>query len=491
MFGGVPDVGAVEINPQGFVVDQPVDESDGNIVTGDISLREAIEMASDFSATADTITFASNTFADDPFDFTYAVKLTLGQMTIRGPTEINWVEKYPLTIDANGASRVFNLQFAPTGSAIGFTGLRITGGKAIEGGGILGGHENLTLTNCVITGNTATSFGGGGVAQLGDGVLTAVDCAFTDNTASGTGGAFETFGYKSKTTLTRCTISGNTAFQGAGGYARYELIAEGCAVFGNTTTTDVGGGFLVRYGPATIRNSTISGNTAKNFGGGVALGFDFAGTLLVENSTIVNNAAQTSQGGGIIRLGNVATISIASSIVSGNSPPQFPDIRSNGTVNVNFSAVGDPNGFVPTGGNNLPFGTNLKLGALQLNGGPTPTHALLVGSPAVDAGSNPAGLTTDQRGTVYARTVNPGTDIGAYETAKVTLVTNTNDSGPGSLRQAALDAIFSPGQARWCDSIRPSLPHRRRSHSRADKSRCSTTSRSKARRRLGHDQRQQ
>src|SRR4029077_18576398 len=64
--------------------------------------------------------------------------------------------------------------------------------------------------------------------------------------------------------------------------------------------------------------------------------------------------------------------------------------------------------------NNLPFGTNLLLGPLADNGGRTQTHALRAGSPAIDAGSNPAGLTTDQRGPGFVRTFG-FTDIGAYE----------------------------------------------------------------------------
>ena len=53
-------------------------------------------------------------------------------------------------------------------------------------------------------------------------------------------------------------------------------------------------------------------------------------------------------------------------------------------------------------------------GPLQDNGGPTETHAIDFDSIAVDAGSNPAGLATDQRG-YWPRDVGGVTDIGAYE----------------------------------------------------------------------------
>ena len=55
-----------------------------------------------------------------------------------------------------------------------------------------------------------------------------------------------------------------------------------------------------------------------------------------------------------------------------------------------------------------------KLGPLQNNGGPTQTHALLPGSPALNAGFNFSGQATDQRGGTFSRTVGL-TDIGAFE----------------------------------------------------------------------------
>ena len=55
------------------------------------------------------------------------------------------------------------------------------------------------------------------------------------------------------------------------------------------------------------------------------------------------------------------------------------------------------------------------LGLLANNGGPTLTHALLVGSPAINTGSNPNALAFDQRGTPFVRTFGAQTDIGAFE----------------------------------------------------------------------------
>lgn len=55
------------------------------------------------------------------------------------------------------------------------------------------------------------------------------------------------------------------------------------------------------------------------------------------------------------------------------------------------------------------------LGSLRDNGGPTQTHSLLAGSPALDHGNNAAALQFDQRGSGYARVAGPQADIGAFE----------------------------------------------------------------------------
>jgi CSLREA domain-containing protein len=92
------------------------------------------------------------------------------------------------------------------------------------------------------------------------------------------------------------------------------------------------------------------------------------------------------------------------------------------------------------------------LGSLAYYGGPTATHILLIGSPAIDAGSNPNSLTTDQRG--FARTSGSATDIGAFErqpsdidpTLIVTKTADTNDGmcdGDCSLREAITAANAS------------------------------------------------
>src|SRR5262249_29821477 len=97
-------------------------------------------------------------------------------------------------------------------------------------------------------------------------------------------------------------------------------------------------------------------------------------------------------------------------------------------------------------------GVNPLLGPLADNGGPTKTMALLVNSPALNKIPAASAPTVDQRGT--ARPFGGTSDIGAFEANRnYFLVTNTNDSGTGSLRQAILDANATTNLAGGPDVI--------------------------------------
>jgi parallel beta-helix repeat protein len=257
-----------------------------------------------------------------------------------------------------------------------------------------------------------------------------------------TGGGISIRGGTAGLFVLNSTISSNTA-SGAGGGI----------VFSGAVGSD---GF-------TIRNSTISGNTAGGGGGGLyinSLEFFPPATASVQNSTITNNVAtSTTVGGGGIGeampnpaiLGPAAifspTIALQSTIVSGNSNPSGPDIGGSffasgeaPTVDAGFSAIGSAKGFKLTtkSGNNLPFGTDLRLGPLAYNGGPTQTHALLAGSPAIVAGANPAGLVTDQRGAGFPRVVGAAADIGAYEVPPVIVTSVAVNAGQANLVQRSM-----------------------------------------------------
>ena len=148
-----------------------------------------------------------------------------------------------------------------------------------------------------------------------------------------------------------------------------------------------GGGILNEDGLVTVTNSTISGNNAAGKGGGIANGMTTA--LTIVNSTIRGNIAGIT-GGGISHEGVSATLT--NTIVAGNSATDCDGaVVSFGN---NLDGDGTCNLVVPS---DLP-GTNPLLGPLANNGGPTQTHALVPGSPAIDAGDDGDAPATDQRG---------------------------------------------------------------------------------------------
>jgi len=446
VFNAVADIGAVEINPATFVVDLATDEDDGNTGKGDLSLREAIGLANAFVNTADSIIF-------DPAVFSAAttITLTLGEISIADAVTITGTAA-GLAVSGNNASRIFNTAAGVAGMPVILQSLTLTAGKAASGfgGAVSGFDEALTLIGCTLTGNTATTAGGGAVGINGGGSLTAINSKFVGNTTPYFGGAIDVFGSASaKTVLTACTIAGNSASTAGGLYARGFLLVDGCTISGNTATgvtvSGHGGGIRVEQsfaaGALTIRNSTISGNTAAADGGGVDLR-NVTGTLVVQNSTIAFNTAG-GKGGGISANTATPVIALESSIVAKNTNTgaTAPDISSSGTVNQKTSVVFSGVGFVQTNlGGNLAFGTDPQLAGLADNGGPTFTHAITEFSPVVNKGSNPAVLAQDQRGLGFPRVTNGAADMGAFETTQIFLVTNTNDAGAGSLRQAILDA---------------------------------------------------
>ncbi|MEZ5425081.1 MAG: choice-of-anchor Q domain-containing protein [Pyrinomonadaceae bacterium] len=172
---------------------------------------------------------------------------------------------------------------------------------------------------------------------------------------------------------------------------------------------------MITFGTLTVNNSTISGNTASNGqGGGI---YNTGGTLTINSSTISNNVASIGTGGVANQNG---TLNLSNTIIA-NSTGSAGDCNSfgGGITNASYSLIEMGNCF--TNGNNNNIVADPLLSPLADNGGPTQTStALMLGSPAIDAGNS--NLTTDQRGSLrpvdVPTTANgPGNfaDIGAYE----------------------------------------------------------------------------
>jgi hypothetical protein len=270
----------------------------------------------------------------------------------------------------------------------------------------------LTVTNSTISDNTA--FGGGGILNVG--TLTVTNSTISDNTASHTGGGiYNNFG---TLTVTNSTFSDNTAFTGDGGGIENHgtLTVTNSTIAGNTASF-IGGGILNFTGTLTVTNSTISDNTASDGGGIMNTGFrDSAGYMALENSTISDNSARRGSG---VSNGFRGTLTVKNSILA-NSSSGGNCSAASGTftaLGVNLADDGLCPGFDEFGS------TEINLGPLADNGGPTFTHALRLGSVAINAatdctlvdGETP--VSTDQRG--VTRPQGPACDVGAFELEKM------------------------------------------------------------------------
>jgi hypothetical protein len=364
--GDGTDIGAVESPIFAFTVLNTSDSGPG-------SLRDAI-LRANASPGIDLLEFAPGAYGN--------IGLFTGQLLISDCVIIDGPGATNVAVNGNGFTRVFSIT---PGNVVTLAGLTITNGTAgstaaagvvtpegtgqfQDGGGIYNNHSILTISNCVVAGNRAVS--GGGI--------------FSDASISGV----------ATLTIFGSAIYNNFAFGGVGG-----------GIY-----NDGAGG----HAELTLVNATLSGNVSSQLGGAVAnIGESASGVVEILNCTVNSNSAPI--GPGIFNQGapggpGSATVTIGSTILNSSAIVNSGGILT--SLGNNISSDGLV-GFLPTPTDLIT--TNPMLGPLQLNGGQTPTYALLCGSPAIDAGRNFLGLATDQRGVGFARTVGSGTDIGAYE----------------------------------------------------------------------------
>lgn len=382
-------VGSASVGPETpstivTTLDDLVDDSDGLI-----SLREAIAYAN----TGDTVTFDPNLNGGT---ITLAgTELAIDKsLTING--DITNDNNPNITVSGGGQSRVFNIDDGnnSANSNVTLNGLNIINGfvTGFDTGGGINSTELLTLSNSTISGNSA--YRGGGVRSSG------------------------------LTYFNNITISGNSAYRGDGGGVSSNGTASfsNSTISGNSASFGNGGGVNNYGGLVSFSNSTITGNRAY-IGGGVFSN----GTTNINNSTITNNIASSNQGSGIASSGfaGVQTI-VTSSLVSGNNNTDvdFTDDTTNTFISNGHNLIGDGNAVDAFNqATDITGNTNPGLGSLADNGGPTFTHAILEGSPAIDAGSNPDNLEFDQRGEGFPRTKGNATDIGAFESDFTAIIT--------------------------------------------------------------------
>ncbi|WP_158639653.1 choice-of-anchor Q domain-containing protein [Arachidicoccus ginsenosidivorans] len=136
------------------------------------------------------------------------------------------------TLLGNGATVINNYNISAAGCWDGFI---ITGGNASVGGGMKNTSANITISNCIIAGNTATS--GGGIENYNYAAPRITNCLFSGNKASSSGGGVYNMHYSSPT-LINCTFAGNTAYTGGGianeGHSTSDIV--NCIIWGNTAS---------------------------------------------------------------------------------------------------------------------------------------------------------------------------------------------------------------------------------------------------------------
>lgn len=365
------------------------------------SLRQAVADAS----SGDTIVF-------DLSGCPCSILLIGGGLTIAKDLTILGSGTSQLTVSGgNIATHVFSIS---AGSTVTLAGMRVTAAYGLpgsNGSGIIN-QGTLTIRDSDLSNNHGAIFGGG--VKNTNGTLTVLRTTIASNTVSETNVA-----------------TGGGGISSRGGI----LVVRDSTISGNDGGADGGGLNISDGGTAWVINSTVSGNRAFR-GGGVSL---LGGSLTVINSTIVGNRSAEFQAG----IAGSGTFVLQNSIVGDNRQIVGPGVVGNeANLSLPFTSVQNnvitslglnpfPTDCYPLNGMNGNIVGNAGCGVLPIgnvisplanNGGPAMTHALVVGSPAINAASNPlavdengSALPTDQRGTGFPRIGASIVDIGAFE----------------------------------------------------------------------------
>jgi predicted outer membrane repeat protein len=440
------------------------------------SLRDAIAKANQATG-ADAIAFQAG--------LTGTITLTGGELAITDSLTLTGPGSGRVTIDANGAARAFRLENAnATDKTWSIRGFKIVNGKAITSSNDSGGglfyeatsiHADIRLTDLVFEGNTAGRKGGavsvaganltmdnvvlrsnqvngsfqrnGGGVYFSRGLLTVSNSIFVDNRAD-YGGGLNIASPAVKAAITDTVFQENTANNGGGIYmvSAENFTLSRSALIENVAVSSYGGGIYfsgtsnVGTADSVIENTTFSRNEAQHqFATGSALAV-WDGYLTVRNATVADNktapavAPGANAGGALwVNNGDKTRVTVQSTLFNrnthGNSNLPIDATRKTGvpesTLNVDHSlfALMPPIGIITTASANLE-GDALLQALTTAHGGRTPVHPIPRNSLAVDKGSNPGNLTSDQRGIGFARTIDfnacrrPNVhvpDIGAYE----------------------------------------------------------------------------
>jgi len=313
----------------------------------------------------------------------------------------------------------------------------VTESTAPDGGGICNSSGPMTLTDCVLTLNTASGGEGGALLSIDDiatpPTLNIDRTSVTYNTGA-FGGGIST--YDTEVVISDSTISGNKAYSASGfAFCGGLGLARGVVEIRRSTISDnsaesladlsgFGGGVCVSDNTTTISNSTISGNealgantagsaTTGRGGGIIALGGAWGvppsvdTLVIVEDSTICDNTAET-YGGGISAnryAGDMAVEIVLRNTIVAENLEQGAAILGNcveaspAVINSSDFNLADDITCNLVGTDDLVV-ADVMLAPLADNGGLTRTHLPLTGSPAIDSGDDAVCPEFDQHGNI-------------------------------------------------------------------------------------------
>ncbi len=275
-------------------------------------------------------------------------------------------------------------------------------------------QSSLLLNNSIVSNNTSTSGGGAAIRAINDFSsvpksaisITLENSLITNNTSVGDAAVFA---LKAKLNINNTSIEANTSTQRGGGLFidGADLTLTNSTVSANFNEGSSGGGLYAGKSASyensvvSVTNSTISGNSARNKGGGIHSAF---GTeLSLSNSTIAGNSAGASGAGLYVLL---STADLKNSIIA-NSQGSSDCDQTDGNITVDSATI------IEDGGCGASRSGDPGLLPLADNGGPTLTHALSANSIARNS-SNALCAVEDQRGQI--RRVGDGfCDVGAFE----------------------------------------------------------------------------
>jgi CSLREA domain-containing protein len=393
-----------------YVVTKTADTNDG-ACDADCSLREAITQANIIPGKGD-ITF------DLPGAGPHQIQLLTALPALSESVDILNTSGELISVVGRNPVGLFSVFTVNAGQTVNMSRLTIRGGFNGSGGGIIV-FGTLNLTDSTVTENIVTNNGGGIYVGPG-GTLNLTNSTVSKNIAENNNGTGEGGGIYNGGTLnvTNSTINGNSSHRGAGISNRGTLNLTNSTISGNYAngfltgnsapcqfdTQACPGGGIYNSGTLNVTNSTLFQNTAK-----VSGGIHNAGAATLRGSIVANNRVTDQQDEECCR-----TFTIGPDLQGSFNSEGFNLIRSTKDATITQTAN--------AGTDLLNVDPNMD-GTLADNGGPTLTHRLNPGSPAIDKGKNFSTAATDQRG--FLRTADDpsipnaaggdGTDIGAFE----------------------------------------------------------------------------